>query len=254
MKPTVVMLMSGGADSATLLYALKQTYNVITMTFDYGQRHVKEIKAAGNVAKFAGVPNILVDVGEFDRILKSSLTGFGEIPEGEYSVESQKSTVVPNRNAILINIAAGFAISIEAVAVAYAAHFNDQVLYPDCTSKFVVACEKALREGTDTHIQLLAPFIDKTKAEIIKLGTHLGVPYELTWSCYKGGLRACGKCGTCVERIEAFKVNELEDPIAYKTDKDNAVDGPAIVTPKEMTKITKTMKEKKDETSNNKSN
>jgi len=214
----VVMLLSGGIDSATLAYYLKLDWQVYALTVDYGQKHVKELQAAVNVAKAAGIAYKVLDLRVLGELLVSSLTTTAPIPEGHYTAVSQKSTVVPNRNAILLNIAAGYALSIGADAVAYAAHANDRTIYPDCRLEFVTALQGSLRFGTDTDLQLLAPFINVTKASIIKLGLQLKVPYELTWSCYNGRAKACGRCGTCVERLEAFELNQAEDPIEYEVE------------------------------------
>lgn len=216
MKPKVVMLLSGGIDSATLAYVLRHNWDVYALTVDYGQRHAREIQAANDIATTASIHWELLDLGVLQKFLKSALTGIGPIPEGHYTAENQKLTIVPNRNAILLNIAAGYAISIGANAIAYAAHRNDQTTYPDCRPDFVYALQEALRYGTDTDMVVTAPFIDKTKAEIVRLGLAMNVPYILTWSCYNGREKACGKCGTCVERLEAFRLNGAKDPIEYE--------------------------------------
>jgi len=215
-KPKVVMLLSGGVDSATLAYVLEDNWDVYALTVNYGQRHNKEISSAIQIANELGIHQRVLDLHVLQGLLVSSLTTGGKIPEGHYTAESQKSTVVPNRNAILLNVAAGYALSIGAETIAYAAHRNDRAIYPDCRLEFVDSLQTTLRLGTDSDMQVLTPFINSTKAEIVKLGLGLKVPYELTWSCYKGTQKACGKCGTCVERLEAFQLNGVKDPIEYE--------------------------------------
>jgi len=223
-KPKVVMLLSGGIDSATLAYLLNlQGHEIYALTIDYGQKHNKEIICARDVASSlnqkrggTAIHWELLDFSVLQNLLKSALTTEEPIPEGHYEADSMKATVVPNRNAILLNIAAGYALSIGAIAIAYAAHAGDHAIYPDCRPDFVFALEEAIQIGTDSELRVYAPFIHMHKADIIKQGLQLGVPYELTWSCYKGGDKACGKCGTCVERLEAFELNGVRDPIEYE--------------------------------------
>jgi 7-cyano-7-deazaguanine synthase len=222
------MLLSGGVDSATLLYHLLARNNeVYALSVDYGQKHSKELEAATAIAQRAmkktqpGM-NVLkehriINLSVLQPLLQSALTRASiDVPEGHYEAESMKATVVPNRNAILLNIAAGYALSLKADRIAYAAHAGDHAIYPDCREEFVVALEKAINIGNESKLEVYAPFIAVSKSDIVRMGLKLGVPYELTWSCYKGGYKACGKCGTCVERLEAFANNNTTDPIEYE--------------------------------------
>ncbi len=222
-KLKAVVLLSGGIDSTTLMYDMIQDAEVYPITVSYGQRHDKEIMAARNVCEARGGDLIrrwkYVNLGVLGTLLPSSLTGIGEIPEGHYADASMKSTVVPNRNMILLAIAAGYANGLEAKLVAYAPHSGDHPIYPDCRPEFIEAVGKAIRLGTGFEpgegVELITPYSRKTKADIVALGKKLNVPYHLTWSCYKGGEEHCGVCGTCVERKEAFKLAGVKDPTKY---------------------------------------
>jgi 7-cyano-7-deazaguanine synthase len=148
----------------------------------------------------------------------SSLTDNSiSLPLGHYAEESMKSTVVPNRNMILLSLAAGHAISLKFDTVAYAAHAGDHTIYPDCRPEFADAMENALSKADWNKINLHRPFVKMNKSDLVKLGIELGVPFEKTWSCYAGGKLHCGKCGTCVERKEAFELIGLSDPTKYKS-------------------------------------
>ncbi len=214
-----VVIMSGGLDSTTLLYwAIREGYEPRVLSFYYGQRHKKELVYAQKTCRRLGVNHKIVDIGDVQELLAgSSLTsGDVKVPEEHYSHESQKMTIVPNRNAIMLNIAMGYAVSLGVDKVFYAAHFNDRAIYPDCRFEFVESLNQTVRLANDNpDLEVLAPFVDKTKAEIIKIGSELKVPFEDTWSCYKGNADACGVCGTCRERIEAFQLNGLKDPVRY---------------------------------------
>jgi len=220
------MLLSGGIDSATLLYGLLSHRNdVFAVTINYGQKHVREIQAAIAIAAEAKKTSkylknhTVIDLSVLQPLLQSSLTKKGDvIPEGHYEAASMKSTVVPNRNAIMLNIIAGYAISINADRIAYAAHAGDHAIYPDCRPRFVEAIQSSIQIGTDTELEVYAPFIYLHKSDIVKLGLTLHVPFYLTWSCYKGQQLACGRCGTCVERLEAFAKNRAIDPIEYESE------------------------------------
>lgn len=212
-----VVIFSGGMDSATLLaYQVKALGNPHALTFMYGQRHDKEVGYAKQFAEVLRVPHEIVDISSIAPLIaKGSQTGGEPVPEGHYTEESMKATVVPNRNMIMLSLAIAYAITIGAEEVLYAAHSGDHAIYPDCRDEFVWAMQEAARLCDWSQIRIVAPFLQLTKAQIVALGETLGVSYEFTWSCYKGGLHHCGKCGTCVERKEAFKLAEVEDPTVY---------------------------------------
>lgn len=215
----VVAIYSGGMDSTVLLYHLQsQGYDVRALSVDYAQRHRKELEHARSISRTIGIPHEVADLRGVTHLLKgSSLTDTGiDVPEGHYAEESMKATVVPNRNMIMLSVALGYAISLEAQFVAYGAHAGDHTIYPDCRPEFASAINTAALLADWHQVELLRPFIRMTKAEIAKRGAELNVPFELTWSCYKGGERHCGRCGTCVERAEAFNLAGLQDPTEYE--------------------------------------
>ena len=216
-----VVIYSGGLDSTVLLYQLKaHGHDLSALSVDYGQRHRRELDCAAKICKLADVPNRIADLSSIRDLLSgSSLTSTQiEVAEGHYTEESMKSTVVPNRNMILLSLAAGHALSLGANQVAYAAHSGDHAIYPDCRNEFAVAVAEAMKLCDWQPIELIRPFIDLTKAEIVAIGSQLNVPFENTWSCYKGGAVHCGRCGTCIERREAFHLAGLHDPTAYESD------------------------------------
>ncbi len=217
--------MSGGLDSTTMAYSLRaQGYSVIAISFDYGQRHRKELAFAERMAADLDAPWTLIDLHAAG--LTSSLTGSAltddtvTIPDGHYADESMKITVVPNRNAIMLSIACALAVTREAGAVAFGAHTGDHFIYPDCRPEFVRAFEAVVNIAVEglASIEILAPFLSMNKTDIVKLGDELKVPFERTWSCYKGGALHCGTCGTCVERREAFAQADLADPTMYESE------------------------------------
>ena len=219
-----VVLFSGGLDSTTLLYhaiELHGVENVTALSFDYGQRHNKELDAAIAIAADLEVRHITADLTAINVLIRrGSQAGNEQVPEGRYDDESMKATIVPNRNMIMLSIAAGHAAIIDALSVYYGAHQGDHAIYPDCRPEFVGALAEAiglgnLWENEGRSVRLLAPFVDIDKTAIVKLGVDLGVPFEMTWSCYKGGRMHCGKCGTCQERKEAFELAHVEDPTVY---------------------------------------
>lgn len=216
----VVAIASGGMDSATLLATLQaDEHEVSALGVDYGQRHSKELEYLERLCFALEVPCDIVDLSALRPLIagQSSLTNpFIEVPEGHYAHTTMKATVVPNRNMILLAVAIGHAISLGYDAVAYGAHSGDHAIYPDCREVFAAAMSTAALLCDWREIKLLRPFVDITKADIVELGAELGVPYALTWSCYRGGELHCGKCGTCVERREAFELAGVEDPTEYQ--------------------------------------
>ncbi|WP_457548706.1 7-cyano-7-deazaguanine synthase QueC [Archaeoglobus sp.] len=214
-----VLIMSGGIDSTTLLWYLMDRYDDIhVLTFIYGQRHVREVEHAKVIVEKARekakIYHKIADISCIhDLIAKGALTGDENIPEGFYTDDIQKVTIVPNRNMILLAVAVGYAVKVGEKEVYYAAHKSDYAIYPDCRKEFVKALDTAVYLATIFDpVEIKAPFVDMTKADVVKLGLKLGVPYELTWSCYRGEDRPCLKCGTCLERTEAFLMNGVNDP------------------------------------------
>jgi len=213
----VVMLLSGGLDSSVLLWKLRaEGHDVRCLAVDYGQRHARELEAAEMVASIAGVPLLRFPMPSLRLLLRgSSQTDDAvAVPEGHYAEESMKQTVVPNRNLILLSLAAAHGLAEGCDAIGYAAHTGDHAIYPDCRPEFVHAAQIAFRLGNwgADGLQVLAPFLGWLKADIAALGAELRCPMHRTWSCYKGGTRHCGRCGTCVERREAFEMAHLKDP------------------------------------------
>lgn len=218
MSESTVLIYSGGMDSTTLLYfLLAREYEVKALGVNYGQRHVKELEAACAVCERLEVDFQVADLSRLQPLLQGSslTTPEMEVPEGYYTDESMKQTVVPNRNMLLLSTAIAWAIRLDFESVAYAAHAGDHAIYPDCRPEFVQAMSGAAERAHYRPIRLHSPFIHMTKAEIAKTGHKLNVPFELTWSCYKGEELHCGRCGTCTERAEAFLHAELPDPTHY---------------------------------------
>lgn len=216
-----VLIYSGGLDSTVLLYHLRAAgHSVHALSVDYGQRHRCELSHAADICRALQVPNQVADLAAIQPLLAgSSLTSPEiEVAEGHYTEETMKSTVVPNRNMILLSVAAGHALSIGAQQIAYAAHSGDHAIYPDCRNEFADAMAEAIRLCDWSPLQLSRPFVDWTKADIVRRGAELELPFEKTWSCYKGGARHCGRCGTCIERREAFDLAGITDPTEYAQD------------------------------------
>jgi len=200
-----VIIISGGLDSVSLLHAEKENIR-LALTFDYGQKHKKEIFYAEQNCLKLGIDWSLINITSITPFLKSNLLeGGGDIPEGHYEDESMKQTVVPFRNGIMLSIAAGIAESNNCNILLIANHAGDHAIYPDCRVEFINAFSLAVNRGTYNNMQLEAPFSTMSKRAVALLGKQVGVDFNKTWSCYKGTEFHCGKCGTCVERKEALK-------------------------------------------------
>ena len=214
----VVVLCSGGMDSVVALHWACRREEVATvLSFDYGAKHNhREIPFAAEHARLLGRPHQVIRLDFVNRFFASALLrSGGEIPDGHYEAATMKQTVVPFRNAIMLSIATGVAESSGANGLVIAAHSGDHAIYPDCREAFMRAMGEAMRQGTYAGVELLRPFIALNKAQVAAEGARLGVDFARTWSCYKGGEIHCGRCGTCVERREAFLVAGLPDPTVY---------------------------------------
>jgi len=200
-----ILIYSGGMDSTVLLYLYKSEI-IETLTFDYGSKHnQREAEFAKINSKVLKIKNTHISLDFIKKSFRSDLLkSGGEIPEGHYADLSMKRTVVPFRNGIMLSIATGYAESIGAESVLIANHFGDHAIYPDCRATFVQSMAEAMAYGTYENVKLLSPFVNMTKREIALMGNNIGVDFSKTYSCYKGGEKHCGKCGTCVERKEAL--------------------------------------------------
>lgn len=216
MKDSVIIV-SGGMDSVTLLYERREDIG-LAISFNYGSNHnARELPFARLHCERLGIRHITIDMDFMQEHFKSSLLeGADAIPEGHYESDNMKSTVVPFRNGIMLSIAIGIAESHGYRRVLMANHGGDHAIYPDCRPGFVEAMGRAMEEGTYDGVSILAPFTDISKAEIARIGARLGVDYADTYSCYKGGERHCGRCGTCTERREAFRLASIPDPTIYE--------------------------------------
>lgn len=214
-----LLVLSGGMDSTTLLYDYADRI-ALAVSFNYGSNHnAREIACAAENCRRLSVPHLVIPLDFMGRYFHSSLLeGADAIPEGHYASDNMKSTVVPFRNGIMLAIAAGLAESRGLRHIMMANHGGDHTIYPDCRPEFVSAMNDAVRCGTFPGITLWAPYTSLTKADIARRGAELGMDYSLTYSCYKGRERHCGKCGTCVERREAFALVGIPDPTIYEED------------------------------------
>jgi 7-cyano-7-deazaguanine synthase len=213
-----VVLLSGGMDSVTAFYEVMREHEVVAaLSFDYGSKHnAREIPFAKLHAERAGVTHRSIDLAFMNECFASDLLkSGGDIPDGHYAEANMKRTVVPFRNGIMLAVACGFAESVEADALAIAAHSGDHAIYPDCREPFMQGMATAMEEGTYARIRLMRPFIAMDKTAIARRGIELGIDFAETWSCYKGGEIHCGTCGTCVERREAFILAGIADPTTY---------------------------------------
>lgn len=214
---TSVIIVSGGMDSITLLYDKKDEI-ALGISFDYGSNHnAREIPFAKMHCERLGIEHIIIPLDFMHQYFKSSLLqGADAIPEGHYADANMKSTVVPFRNGIMLAIAVGIAESRNLTKVLVANHGGDHTIYPDCRPEFISAIDAAASAGTYGNVKVCAPYTNITKTDIAAIGKHLGIDYAETWSCYKGGEKHCGKCGTCVERKEALKGAGIEDNTEYE--------------------------------------
>ena len=218
MDKTSLIILSGGMDSVTLLHDKKEEI-ALAVTFDYGSNHAqREIAMARKNCELLDIEHIVIPLGFIHYHFKSSLlSGAEAIPEGHYTAENMRSTVVPFRNGIMLSIAAGIAESRGLNRVLVANHAGDHAIYPDCRLDFIKAMNEAIKAGTDDKVEIFAPYTEITKSDIAAIGKRIGVDYSLTYSCYKGGEKHCGKCGTCVERKEAMRDAGIEDPTEYES-------------------------------------
>ena len=216
MKDSVIIV-SGGMDSITLLYDKKDEI-ALGISFDYGSNHnAKEIPFAEMHCKRLGIKHITINLDFMHQYFKSSLLqGAEAIPEGHYADENMKSTVVPFRNGIMLSIAIGIAESNQLRKVLIANHGGDHTIYPDCRPQFIQAIDAAANAGTFVNVRVEAPYTNITKGDIARIGKRLGLDYTETWSCYKGGEKHCGKCGTCIERKEALQEAGIHDATEYE--------------------------------------
>lgn len=221
-----LVLFSGGVDSTTCLAIAIDRYgkeNVIALSVSYGQKHTKEVEAADKIADYYGVEFIKLDLAEMFKYSDCSLLQHSdkEVPHESYAEQIKKadgspvSTYVPFRNGLFIASAASIALSKGCGVILYGAHADDAAgnAYPDCSEVFNNAMNTAVWEGSGHQVKVEAPFVGMNKAGVVKTGLALGVPYELTWSCYEGHDKPCGVCGTCIDRQKAFEENGVTDPL-----------------------------------------
>lgn len=216
---TIVLALSGGMDSATLLgELLHQKARVHPVIFRYGSKHNPwENSAAVRIAThYQLIPEIINLTDAFRSFKSNLLTSGGEIPEGHYAAESMRKTVVPGRNTIFIAFMLGYAQSIGASGIGLGVHAGDHHIYPDCRAAYIQAAQKLVSLASEERIDILAPYLYMDKADILSRGVPIGVPYHLTRTCYKAQSKSCGRCGSCTERLEAFHKIGHQDPIEYE--------------------------------------
>lgn len=212
-----LLIYSGGLDSTTMLYEYKDRI-ALALSFNYGSNHnEKELQFAKENCERLSIEWLCINLTFMhDHFRSSLLEGSDAIPEGHYNADNMKSTVVPFRNGIMLSVACGLAESRGLRYVMIANHGGDHNIYPDCRPEFITAMSDAMQKGTDTQIEIFAPYTNISKADIVRHGAEIGVDYSHTWSCYKGGKKHCGKCGTCIERHEAFELAGIKDPTEYE--------------------------------------
>ena len=214
-----IAVLSGGMDSTVLAYQAAGLFERVDLvSVDYGQRHRTELGYAAATAKRLGFRHDIAQLPIGSYLDGSALTDDAvDVPHGHYAADTMADTVVPNRNAMLISVAYGLAVTRSADAVLVGVHAGDHHVYPDCRPEFIEALDTALRIGNEGlgNVSLEAPFVRRSKTDICRLGSRLGVIWEETWSCYEGGDVHCGQCGTCVERREAFRDSGVMDPTVY---------------------------------------
>jgi len=225
-----VVLLSGGIDSTVCLTKAVAEYDaseVVALTLYYGQKHERELQSAESVAKYFGVKHLIKDLSSVFELSDAPLLkgSSQDIPEGDYATQKREAngmvkTYVPFRNGLFLSYATAIAYSLGAEEVWYGAHADDAAgnAYPDCTPEFYTAMRAAIARGTGERVWLRAPLLKRNKADIVRTGIQLGAPLHLTWSCYKGGNKACGKCGTCIDRRKAFEAVGAKDLIEYETE------------------------------------
>lgn len=214
-----ICVYSGGMDSFTVLNMVRNLgHEVHALSFNYGQRHIKELGYARRFCSIEGILHTVVEMQDIGHELLqgSALTSDVDVPEGHYEDETMKQTVVPNRNMIMLSLAIGFAVSQEANAVFIGAHSGDHAIYPDCRPEFINKMNDVAAIANYSPVSVVAPFIGLSKGEIAEWGSkEMGLDYGRTWTCYKGEAFACGKCGACQERIEAMAFAGITDPMKY---------------------------------------
>jgi 7-cyano-7-deazaguanine synthase len=221
MDKKAVVIISGGMDSTTLLYDVVAELgkdNVQAISFNYNQKHKCELEKAKKTCEKLGVNHRVLSLAVLNEVAPSALTRDDwKIPEGHYSDENMKQTVVPNRNMVMLSLAAAFAMGVKAQELYYGAHAGDHTIYPDCRKEFIDSMVQSIKLADWNEVELKAPYWQIDKVGILKIGKELGVDYSLTHTCYnpnKEG-KSCGRCGSCTERLEAFEKNGIKDPLEY---------------------------------------
>lgn len=219
-RPRAVVIYSGGMDSYTVLHrALNEGYEVYALSFDYGQRHRRELDVARQVCESLGINHQVVDITAIHALVgNSALTDASQpMPHGNYDDDNMQSTVVPNRNMILLSLAIGYAVNLEAPCCFYGAHGGDHAIYPDCRPEFVERMNDVAAIANYQAVSIEVPYLHADKADILAEGLAMGLDYANSWTCYEGGAKACGQCGSCRERLEAFARHGRQDPLPYVT-------------------------------------